>query len=509
MGIREVAARALLGPKVRQMDYMIGQLTELYLRRPSIGSPEELRIELAELDSRYVDLLIRQIESRAQFDYTDEQIRLEIVRECREAFVFDVISQNIVDLWTNYGFGQNVEIIPTDENAIELWNEFWSATRNVSILGTRHIQVLSQEVLTAGELFFVFFTNKLTGKVTLRYLESEDITKIITHPDDKKVNLFYERNFIDSEHQTRIVWYPDWQASEKELGAVPVPEGTVRADTLRSIQFDDQDDITPVEGGTDVHMMHVAHRRKGKSKRGFPLMTAGIAWSRAYRDFLEDRASIARMVATYVDSLTIKGGSRAVDNIVRNLQSSYITSPGSGYETNPPPVAGSTWVQNEQMKRDRMPLTTGAGDAEIDGAAMVGQAGLSGTIFPHYLGRGEAFRLATATAMEGPTLRAFNGYQLWWSSVWSDIVRYVEMQDEKVSNKDYETHGATVTLDPVIQLDIEHITSVGSLLSDAFDRGLLEAETAILAVKQLLTVALQSIGINAAQTVFPQEKQDD
>lgn len=497
--INNAAARVLLGPQLKQAEYLMEQLIDVYNRRPYMRSPDELRTELSEFDDRMADLLLRQIDSASAIDYTSESIRLEIVRECRDAYVFDVVSQNVVDLWTNYGFGQNVEITPSDENAIDIWQEFWKSTRNSRVLGTRNIQVLSQEVLTAGEIFFVFYTNKIDGTVTLRYFESEEIKEIICDPDDRKVPLFYVREYTSDDMASKTIWYPDWAATDDQLAKIEVPTGVIRADQERTVNLGNEEDI--FQAGTDVRILHAAHRRKGKSKRGFPLMTAGVAWSRAYRDFLQNRAAVAKAVATYVDSITTKGGSRAVDALTRSLQSGLVSNPTRGYDNNPPPTAGSTWIQNEQLDRKRMPLSTGAGDAEIDGAAMIAQAGLSGTIFPHYLGRGEAFRLATATAMEGPTLRAFNGYQLWWSSVWSDIVAYVEQQ----SGQEYEP-GAMITLDPVIQLEAEEINSTKEILYDTFDRQLIDQETAAKAAEQIIRVSLQRIGINVNDTVFNTEE---
>jgi hypothetical protein len=504
MGIRDTAARILLGNKVKQMEHITDQLVELYQRRPYMRSPEQLKEELSELDPRMIDLLLRQIDNRASFlDFTSDVIRQEIVRESRESYVWDPISQNVVDLWTDFGFGINIEVIPKDEDAQEPWQEFWTAERNAAVLGTRSISILSQEVLTAGELFFPLFISRTDGATTIRYIVTEEITDIITLPDDANTPVYYLREYASDNGEMHKIAYPDWRVSADDLGKIELPDGATRADKVRSLDLGNG-----VAAGTDVKMIHVAHRVKSGSPRGFPLMTAGVAWSRAYRNFLQDRASVARAVATYVDTLSTKGGTRAIDQIVASLQSGLVNSPYQGYDTNPPPAAGSTWIQNEQLKRDRMPLTTGAGDAEKDGAALLGQAGISGRVYLHWLGRGESFRLATATAMEAPTLRAFNRYQLFWSSVWSDMAKVVLTAQEKYNNANYETKEVEVNLDPIIQLDLADVGVIGTMFTDMVDRGIVDLDASKEIGAQLLRISLGKIGVSDTAEVVDVDKEE-
>jgi len=404
------------------------------------------------------------------------------------------VTQNVIDLWTNYGFGVNISVTIDNEVYQKIWDEFWKADRNMPVLGTRNIYVMSQEVLVGGELFLLCFINRYSGEVTLRYLETEEITDVITSKTDRNVNLFYVReNFTDQDGipQNQTVWYPDALASKKELDDYELPSGVLRADKENAVTLDGG-----MEAGTDVRVIHIAHRKKGKSRRGWPLMTAGLAWSRAYRNFLQDRASVSRAVAAYVDKVTLKGGSRAIDAMVANLQSSLATTGTVGYETNPAAVAGSSWVQNQQVDRERMPLTTGAGDAEKDGAPLLAQAALSGGVYNHWVGRGETYRLATATSMEGPVLKNFNGYQLFWSSVWKDLVRVIINAMTKDNPQEYN---AQVNLDPVIAVDLTEIKDTGTMLNEFVDRMVIGQAEAQEAAKQLISVSLNKLGVDAAK----------
>ena len=206
---------------------------------------------------------------------------------------------------------------------------------------------------------------------------------------------------------------------------------------------------------------------------------------RTYRDFLQDRRAIARAVATYVDKISAKGGSRAIDTIRRNLESA-LTSVSATMETNPPPVAGSTWLENEALERTRMPLATGAGDAEIDGNALIAQAGLAGGIYPHWLGRGEAFRLATATAMETPTFRKFRRYQLWWADVWEEMAKAVIALWERAAGGEAGEFTVNVNSGAILEKDVAVISKA---LADLGDRGYVPKPEAMQIALGLLDVA--------------------
>jgi hypothetical protein len=383
-----------------------------------------------------------------------------------------------------------VDITPIDPDAIPVWDEFWKAKRNSKILGDRNLFVLSSTVLQDGEFYFAFFISKADGETTVRVIPTEQITEIIKDPDDPYKIIYYKREYTNNSSIPSTIYYKDWQAEDADFTKINLPQDAIIADELNGNSI----------SGTDVVMMQVAHReRKG---RGWPLMTAGASWSRAYRDFLQDRAAVSKAVATYVDKLKVKGTNRTVDAIRSKLESS-LTQSGYGSETNPSPTAGSAWLENDAIDRQRLPLSTGAGDAEKDGTPLLAQAALAGRIFPHYLGRGEAFRLATATAMEVPMLKAFNRYKLFWSSVWRDMVDIVLSAKEKYGGVNYETHDCTVNSDSIIQTSLADITSLSTVVRDSFTSDLLSKDEASKVTKKLIQVGMQNMGISNASDLLP------
>jgi hypothetical protein len=493
--LRERFGHFLLAPKIAQIERLTNDLIGIYASRPTPMSPESFVTKLGELDSEYIDFLLRQLKQGVSAE-PNETARLQAVSESRSLYVWDVVTQSIIDLWTDYGFGVHVSITPRNDKAAEFFSEFWESEDNQAVLNERDLHVLSTDLLKDGEFFFAFFTARIDGTTIVRTVPTTEIKEVITDPEDSKVILYFKRESSDDKGMVTTQYYPDWRASKKQLAKAELPDDAITADKVKS----------DLNTGTDVVMMQVAHRKL--NNRGWPLMTAGAVWSRAYKNFLQDRASVSRAVASYVDKLVVKGGSRGIDALKARLQSSLVSGVGMT-DTNPPPTAGSTWIENEGVSRERMSLSTGAGDAAQDSAAILGQAALAGRIYPHYLGRGEAYRLATVTAMEGPVLRAFNRYQLFWSSVWEDVVKLVLIAGEEYGGKKFSDYTADINTDSILQMDFNNIAPATQQLISLMGQGLIADPVAADVAEKLITAALQTMGIKDASDVFIPEKGKD
>lgn len=487
--LRDMISRALLGNKVKQLEQATNLLIESYERQIIPTSQEAIAKQFSELDPRYIDFLVRQLETRSLSSVqTNETMRLRSVEESRSLYLWDVVTQNIIDLWTDFGFGLKIGITCEDEKANESFQEFWTARRNSPVIGDKVLKDRSKDELVDGEIYFVFFASKMDGLTTIRVIPTEEITEIISDPDDKYKVLYYKREYTSGElgAVSSTVYYRDWQAEAKDLERAHLPDNAVKADQANAQVGDDQT-------GTDVVMMHVGYRQI--DGRGWPLMTAGAPWSRAYKNFLQDRAAVARLAAMYPEKIKVKGGQRVIDSIRATLESSLTQALSNGVESNPPAVAGSTWLENESLERTRQPVGTGASDAEKDGAPLLAQAGLAGRIFPHYLGRGEAYRLATATSMETPIFRAFNRYQQFWSSVFRDMVEVVLRFLEQYGGQDYSTYAARISTDAIVSVDIGQLAAVGNTLTQMAVNMVIPAKTAQAASIEILRVALQNSGV--------------
>jgi hypothetical protein len=347
--------------------------------------------------------------------------------------------------------------------------------------------------------------SKQDGLVTLRRIATDEITEIITEPEDTSTVLAYKRTYITPAGESKTIYYPDWQAVSKAwdtpgapdpLAAAKLPQGTIRADQV-NLQ-------------TDVLMLQVAHKRKG-TNRGWPLMTAGTPWIREHKRFRENRASVAEALAMYVQKIKVKAGSRGVEAIRAKLASS-LAAVGStdAYDRNPPAAPGSTFVENEASTLEKLPMGTAAGDARVDGEALLMMAGLAGGVYPHWLGAGESFRLATATAMEMPTLRNFKRYQNFWAAQFRKMVTIVLQAQEKYGGKTFENKKATVSTDRLLAVDLKVIADAADALFQQtiqpyWEGGLIPDDTVRRLEALVWRQVVQALGSEDADTLASDE----
>lgn len=488
MNLRKSLTNWLLKPEVDRLRALTEAAVNDYRMVPYLAnrSPQALIEQLAEVDPRLVDLLTRSIMNYQLIGGGDssEQLRIQIIKECRSLYLTDPLTQFCVELWTDYAFGESPNLTAADPSAQEVWDEFWTADRNAPVLGDRELYNLSVTQLNDGELFLAMFASTLDGETTCRTIPTEEIKEILYDPEDKRVVLYYRRDFTGEAGLTTL-YYPDWHATEDQLARAKLPADAKKA----------QDAIK----GTDVVVIQAAFRKV--NGRGWPLATASIDWSRAYKNFLQDRAAVTKAAASVVEKIKAKGGQRAIDALRRSIGSSI---PGStdSYETNPPPAAGSIWLENESLTREWLNRPTNAGDAEKDGASLARQAGLGMKLYLNWLGHGESFRLATATSMEGPTLKSFNRYNSFWASIWRDMFKVVAGFAEEYGGKSFDSSDAQVSSDRIINLSTDDLVKASTSLNDMVDRALIGGAPAQAAAQTLLKTVLETIGIQGVDEIL-------
>jgi len=241
---------------------------------------------------------------------------------------------------------------------------------------------------------------------------------------------------------------------------------------------------------------------------------------------MEDRLAVSASKAMYVRQTKVQGGSRAVDSVIASLQSALGST--RGIETRPPAVAGSTLVENPASNTTDFPMTTGAGDAKMDHEGFAWMALLSGGVFPHWAGMGDAYRLATATAMEGPLLRQFSRYQSLWAAQFRKAVQIVLRFKEKFHPKfrrgtprpdlvhagggaeevglGFETYDAEVNIDKLVEVDLAGMAGAlgrvfGFMINPLAESGAIPDEVLKGLLQSALRTILQALGVEPEQII--------
>lgn len=488
--LRQRFVNLVLGDERKQLSSALSALAEA---RHYTLSPQAALENLAEVDSQLIDLLLQQSGWQrvggaggwgGLEQLFSETMRRNAVADSRWMYHMDVATAAAVDMWTDFGFGQHVTVRPNDPDLAEVFSECFGALRNRPVFGDAKIHENSNAVIVDGELFFVVWISELDGQCTVRRFRTEEISDIICDPNDRDVPLWYVQNTLDG----GIVYYADWRATPDDLAAVKLPQGARNADDLRE----------------KTRVVIVPAQRNVIGKRGWPQLRQALVWARAYRDFIGDRATIAKKAALRVEKMTVKNaGQRQIDSIVSRLQSSFVNGPETGLDRNQNVTAGQTWVQNEGVDLQWMNRDTGAQAAQIDGLTILGQFASGARAPLGWLGRPDAWQnRAVAKEASLPWYEQIQRYQTFWASVFSDLVEVTGRMANEYGNKGIEDFSCEVGLDSPFQNDITEIATIMDSITGAVNGSTLDAGAAGRANAEFTRLALLSLGIRDAESIL-------
>lgn len=313
-----------------------------------------------------------------------------------------------VETKANYVWGQGVTITATPAPINVVVQAFLDDEKNAAEL-TGHQARLDKEaeLQCDGNIFLVLFPNRLTGRVRVRSVPMAEIVEVIANPDDAKEPWYYKRvwtaqalNTLTGAFETRplTAYYPDWRYTPAEqpktIGDAPV-------------RWESPIYRTKVGGFSDWRF-------------GVSELYAALDWARAYKEFLEDVATLMRAYSRFAWKVTTKGGKAGVQAAKAKLGSTL----GSGAETNPPPVAGSAFIGGENA--DLSPLNVrGASVAPEDGRRFLLMVAAAVGLPEPFFGDADVGNHATAKTLDRPTELQMRNRQTLWSDVHTDLLNYV------------------------------------------------------------------------------------
>lgn len=223
-------------------------------------------------------------------DMTRDGLRT-VSQTCRVMFIASPLIKRGLGLRAAYVFGSGVGIsarsvgdgAEQDVNAIV--QDFLDDDHNRSTFtGAQAREQMENALGTDGNVFIALFTTPKTGKVEPRTLDTDEITGIITNPHDKSEPWFYRRDFVRQNigertgrltSQQETVWYP-------ALGHTPRRKNPLI-------------DGHPVQWDAPVY--HVKVNAALGAKWGIPDAYAALPWARAYKEFLEDWATLMKSLS--------------------------------------------------------------------------------------------------------------------------------------------------------------------------------------------------------------------
>lgn len=314
----------------------------------------------------------------------------------------------------NYTWGQGINIEARDPDINAVIQAFLDDPANQAELTSHQAaQDKDRELECDGNIFFVLFARPDTGRVRVRSIPLPEIVDVVTNPEDAKDPWFYLRSWTEREMNPATGRYKTTRRKAYYPALRHQPAGADRPEMIGRI---------PVYW--DRPVLHVKIGGFSDWRYGISDVYASIDWARAYKEFMEDWATITRAYARFAFKMTTPGGKRGVAAAKTRLGTTLGAQGGTGVETNPPATTGSMFIAQEGVNLDPV-KTAGATTRMEDGRRLLLMV-VAGIGLPEtFLGDASVGTVATAESLDRPTELMMSNRQVFWRDVYDIIIDYV------------------------------------------------------------------------------------
>lgn len=390
----------------------------------------------------------------AQGDVGVEQnpiLRKDAVLASRYYWQRDSLYGNAIRLIKNYTFGRGIGYRANDPDVQAVLDAFWDDEDNSLVATPAGQWELAERIQTDGELPFVYFVDRYTGRVKTALIDTLEITQVITHPQNNRKPLYYERRWNPRVWSwsgksyriagQRVDYYPDWQAATKSSaprGLVECPYcGSPNAgltclsciaplrESHAAIGSDPTGEtystVSTPHTQTYMHMWKVNSR----SERGLPSHYSGLTWTKTSKGFMQDRATLTLASATFAFKQIIKGGVKQIARMVDQWGSAILGRYG-GTRGRERREGAQIMIENESATLEQFNFTTRSSEAYQDWRMFRQMIGASAGIIEQDLtGDPTIGNLASMTAMAGTQLKNFESWQEYFTGIYEAIFDFV------------------------------------------------------------------------------------
>ena len=452
---------------------------------------------------------IRVTENKTGHDIQDTT-RRNIVCAARVMSVFNPLVLYTVELYKGFSVGEGIKLNASqkekgtnggkkadkkekearettggDGRAKTVLENFKDNLKNRCVMSYEGQRNMVGKYVIDGEMpLLLFFPKGGDGsQCFIRTLDPLEINRAICNPEDKSEVWFYERRIVNADGKEVKRYYKDWAWTEGEDVARYVPDAAM----IAAYGKNELPDVIKFETAV-LYMV-----KNGAGSRGVSMLSAALPWANAMRRFMENRVSIQASVARYAHKITTAGTSDAIASLKAQLQSGLSSS--SDYtETNPASAAGGIFLQNKKVDISAMPQETAADAAKIDGGMLFTMYAIAVRLLPHYVGAGDSYRLATATAMEPPMKKTFLSFQTMWEQVYKEIITYLYRRCGVQKSKQF------------IRVDFPEIWSQDlPALIDSLAR-LFQSAPWLMEIDEIVKVTLMHLGIEDPEELWDRVK---
>jgi len=269
-----------------------------YIAATSLHGEARMRESVASLEHMFLsDPEWMRVTAASQVEFTEEGLRR--IREiCRVASIANPLLRRALSLRSAYVWGHRVEIQVrgnnTDDDVTktvihkiqDVVNQFWNDPLNQqAVTGAIARDRLERTLGTDGELFIALFTDSKNGHVRARVIGADSITRIYTSPGDRNEHWFYQREWDE-------ITYRDDGTQKVERKKELHPSINYRP-------IDQPSSYAGLSVRWDAPIIHVAVNQPEGWLRGIPDVFSALNWARAYKEFLENWATLMKSLAQF------------------------------------------------------------------------------------------------------------------------------------------------------------------------------------------------------------------
>jgi hypothetical protein len=379
---------------------------------PEVGSQDPLvskfsrvfESAFAELELAFEDRGWRGV-GASSFQFT-RQTLASIIGLSRVMYLINPLIKRVVTVQELYVWGRGVKIKAETPIVQETLDDFFKDPKNQCIIGDSWPE-REREQRIDGTTYFVFYRNKVNGRARVRLIPVDQISRVITNPEDIKEPWFYVRvanvtpsgflsdtNAATEPAVSQETWYPDWNYNPNNQPR-KAPNGA-------KIAWDTTTYCLKTGG---LSMMQF----------GLPELFSAFNWATGYKKILENFATIlasyARM-ALAISGLPGKAGVAASKNKLKT----GVQGGGRALDNNPPTNTASWALISGAV--DVKPIKTAGSTTGPDEARALRSMVAAGSDTPeHFLGDSDIGNFATSSTLDRPTELKMVSRQNMWANV--------------------------------------------------------------------------------------------
>lgn len=378
---------------------------------------DHLRESLADVQLAYEDVGWQRVSAWGDQTFTHTGLK-HISRLCRTMAVVNPLIRRGLSLRTAYVWGGGVQIQARatgerdgeqDVNAVV--QAFLDDRANRKVLTGAAARERNERTLgTDGNLLFALPTNPRTGAVQVRRLPYDEMAEPIYNPEDATEVWFYPRTYtLPGSSQSRTTYYP-------AIGYRPHGMRVIR---IRDAAYGERT-LSPGDIAWDAPVIHLAVNDLDGWDFGIGDAFAGVAWARAYKDFLEDWAKLVKSLSRFAWRLTADKRGKAQDAATKARTA--VTADATTGET---PVGG-IGVSGPGTSLEAIPKSGATIDSESGKplAAMVASA-LDVPVTMLLADPGQTGARAVAETLDRPTELMAGMRREVWGDFYQELLAYV------------------------------------------------------------------------------------